>query len=216
MQFSDDIDLLKWEPELFGELGWKSQILCQDDDGALQGSTFSSAASNFTTSGIKAGKVICLYDSQGKIDGCYEVVSVNSATELTISVLRAGGNDAVVPPPTDAGAGAITFRICTYSPQAEVAAELLLDYFGIGLSDSLQQEVVNAADLRLASVFGVLSAVFEGLYDNKDSIVYRDKSQYYRGMYHLVRDRLKLQLDSDNDGVADRTINAGEINIYRA
>ncbi len=216
MRFCDDVDLLKWEPELFKDLAWMSQVLCQSDDGALQGSSFSTSSGNFSECGVSAGQVIYLCDSVGKVDGCYEVVSVDSATELTISVLRANKDDAVVGVPADVGTGTLTFRICTYGPQAEIAGEILLNYFGMRVADVSQSSILNVEDLRLVSVFSVLSSVFAGLYGNKSQQGYRDKSQYYRGMYHLARGRLALELDVNSDGVAETVVKAGEVELRRA
>ena len=58
VRFSKDMDLLKWEPVLFVELAPASQRLCQGEDGALSGTTFTSSSASFDDAGVAAGQVI--------------------------------------------------------------------------------------------------------------------------------------------------------------
>ena len=54
-KFCTDVDLLKWEPGLFGALGRMSQVLCQGEEGISNGVLFSSAGADFISSGVSAG-----------------------------------------------------------------------------------------------------------------------------------------------------------------
>ena len=124
--FSNDVDLLLWEPMLFRDYAYPSQTLCQGVDGVTSGTSFTSAGASFLSSAVKAGHVIYLYNSV--IDSCYEVVEVLSDTELTVSVLRHKETDDPIPPP---GGSNLQYRISTFDPQAEEIGNDLLQYFGI-------------------------------------------------------------------------------------
>ena len=161
-KFSNDVDLLKWEQVLFRELAPASQTLIQGSDGALAAATFTAAGASFVSAGVGMGHVIYLRDG-GSLDGCYEVVSVDSETQLTVSVVRQKQEDAAIAPPSGS---AINYRISTFDPQAQEAAYSLLEYFGIKVEGEAEEitadDILNSRVLRQASVFAVLSAVFAG------------------------------------------------------
>ena len=88
-QFSDDVDMVRYEPILFGELCFANQVLISGEGGTLSGTTFTVAGVDFEAAQVSDGCVIYLRSADGVIDGCYEIVSVDSATQLTVSVVRA-------------------------------------------------------------------------------------------------------------------------------
>ena len=81
--FSSDRDVLKYEPSLFGDLAMGNQLLSQGHNAHLNGVTFTAAGQDFESSGITAGMVICAQGSDGVLDGAFEIVSVDSETQLT-------------------------------------------------------------------------------------------------------------------------------------
>ncbi|GAF83904.1 unnamed protein product, partial [marine sediment metagenome] len=89
LSFSNDVDILKYEPVLFGQLHFPGQVLIEGTGGELDGTTFTKTGEDFESAGVLAGGVVYLQDSEGDLDGAYEIVSVDSATELTVSVVRA-------------------------------------------------------------------------------------------------------------------------------
>ena len=96
--FSKDRDILKYEAVLFSELYFSWQVLCEGTGASLSGTTFSKASEDFVAAGVEAGGVIYLRDVSGQPDGAYEIVSVDSATQLTVSVLRADDEDSAIAP----------------------------------------------------------------------------------------------------------------------
>jgi len=215
-KFSNDIDLLKWEPVLFRDLAPPSQILCEGNDGVLSGTTFTSTGAAFTGQGVTAGQVIYLSDVGQSLDGCYEVVSVNSATQLTVSVLRSPDNDITIAPPAGSG---LSYRICTYDPQAEEVAYSLLQYFNLSAVDEnnvLENTVLNERSLRQASVYAILSAVFAGnACGKKDVNGYWEKSLRYQKLFHRVRSRVKLDIDTNGDELPENYGCGGVIRLRR-
>ena len=216
IKFSSDIDLLKWEPVLFRELALPSQTLCQGSDGALSGTTLTSSGASFVSSGIATGHVIYLYNCESGPDGCYEVVSVDSATQLTVSVVRLSADDDAVAPPSGSE---ISYRVSTFDPQAEEAAYSLRQYFGIESDDSEIEEtnkVLNQRVLRQAAVFAVLSTVFAASAGgDKDNEGFWKKSLRYQKMFHTARVKVRLAIDTDNDNIADQFHCGGTVRLRR-
>ena len=215
-QFSKDVDLLKREPVLFGELALASQRLCQGDDGVLSGTTLTSSSAAFDEAQVSVGHVIRLRTDDGEIDGCYEIVSVDSGTELTVSVVRQTSDDAAVAPP---GGSGISYRVSTFDPQAEETAYSLLQYFGIDDDDAGSpgiEDIVNERALRQASVFGVLGAVFAASATGKeDSAGMWEKSLWYQKLFNAARAKARLKLDTDNDEAVDEFRSGGSVRLKR-
>ena len=93
ISFCEDRDILKYEGILFSDLYFPWQILCQGLDGEVSGTTFTVSNENFVVSGAEAGGVIYLRNADGSLDGTYEIISVDSETELTVSVIRGSSDD---------------------------------------------------------------------------------------------------------------------------
>jgi len=215
-QFSKDVDLLKWEPVLFRDLALVSQRLCSGSDGELDGTTFESAGASFTNAAVAAGHVIYLNDG-ASLDGCYEVVSVDSATQLTISVVRAGSDDTTVPPPDGSE---INYHVSTFDPQAQEVAYSLLQYFGINPSGASEgvtpEEIQDEGVLRQASVFAVLSAIFTSsaaAEDGRD--IFWRKSLHYQQLFQTARVKIRIGIDSDNDEIAEQFRTGGTVRLRR-
>ncbi len=215
-KFSNDVDLLKWEPVLFRDLALPSQTLCQGSDGILSGTTFTSSGASFTNCSVAAGHVIYLYDSTNTIDGCYEVVEVDSATQLKISVVRKSVEDDAIAPPSGT---AISYRISTFDPQSEEVAYSLLQYFGIATTDTegeLENSILNTRALRQASVFAVLSAIFaSNACGNKDEEGFWQKSLRYQKLFHTARVKARLEIDTDSDNIAEKYNTGGTVHLRR-
>ncbi|MFC1783908.1 hypothetical protein ACFL02_10060 [Planctomycetota bacterium] len=216
VQLSTDVDLLKWEPVLFRELYQSSQTLCLGQDGVMSGTTFTSSSASFTDARVAAGQVIYLNDGDS-IDGSYEVVSKDSATQLTLSIIRQGTDDAAVGPPEGSN---ISYRISTFAPQAEEMAYSLLQYFGIKAAGEEAEitatDILNNRALRQASVFAVLSLVFGSSAGGRDDPAgYWQKSLHYKKMLHTARARARLEIDTDNDGYAEQYRTGGSVRLRR-
>ena len=128
VQFSTDADILKYEPILFGELHLPWQILTSGTGAELDDTTLTAADADFVAAGVAGGGVVYLKSADGSLDGAYEIVSAGSATQLTVSVLRADVDDNAVAPPA---ASSISYRVSTLGPQAGEAAFRLTEYFGV-------------------------------------------------------------------------------------
>ena len=206
VNFSNDVDILKYEPVLFGELHLPWQVLAVGNGGTLSGTTFTANGADFVSALIATGQVIYLQSADGSLDGTYEVVSVNSATELTVSVIRIDSNGEPIAPPA---ANDISYRISTFGPQASEISFRLTEYFGIGpgnpASDVDAEDVLYKDVLKRASVFAVISSIYAMLASKAEDENFWKKSSYYQKLFEMARERCRLSIDIDGDGVADIT-----------
>jgi hypothetical protein len=209
--FSNDVDLLKYEPKLFTKLYFPSQVLVSGTGGVLSGTTFTKIGANFVAAGVVAGGVIYLKSAADTLDGAFEIVSVDSATQLTVSVVRSDDTAIAIPPPAAAD---VTYRIATFSPQAYEAGRMLMRCFGIPQDDS--ENLIEPEELRVASVFAILASIYATLTgDAEASEELWKKSLHYRALFEHAREILQLDVDTDGDGTADEVKHGGEIKLVR-
>ena len=206
VNFSNDVDILKYEPVLFGELHLPWQVLATGSGGTLSGTTFTASGTDFVSALVTTGQVIYLQSADGSLDGTYEIVSVDSATELTVSVIRTDSNDEPIAPPA---ATDISYRISTLGPQAGEIGFQLTEYFGIGpgnpASDVDVEDVLCTDVLKRASVFAVISSVYAMLASKAKDENFWKKSLHYQRLFEKAKERCRLSIDVGGDGVADIT-----------
>jgi hypothetical protein len=214
--FSNDADILKYEPILFGELHLPGQILSAGNGGTLTGTTFTASGADFVDAQVSAGGAIHMQSANGSLDGTYEIVSVDSETQLTVSVVRADTGDQAVAPPA---ATQITYRVCTLSPQATEVAYQLTEYFGIKPGDPASsveiEDVLDTDVLRRASVFAVISNIYAMLASKAEDENLWRKSLHYQKLFEKARQRCRLTIDAGSDGVGDFTRTGGSLRLVR-
>jgi hypothetical protein len=216
LAFSNDMDILKYEAVLFSDLHFGWQVLCEADGGVLSGTTFSKTGEDFISAGVSAAGAIYLRSSDGTLDGAYEIVSVDSATELTISVLRADEGGSAVGP---GDASDVAYRVSTFLPQASEMAFELTQYFGIkpGNPDSEYEvsDILDTSGLRQASVYGVLAKIYATLGNGADQDCIGQKSLHYQRLFEKAKERCRVSIDISGDGVAERTNIGGSLRLVR-
>lgn len=204
VNFSNDADILKYEPVLFGELYLPAQVMAAGQGGTLEGTSFTADGADFMNASIQAGEVVWLQSEDRILDGAFEIVSVDSPTQLTVSVIRAdSGDEAVAPPPADN----ISWRISTFAPQAAEVGFQLTEYFGIRPGNPVSgydaQDLLDVNVLRRASVFAVISGVYAMLASEAQKDNFWKKSLYYQSLFEKARQRCRLSIGSVADGIAD-------------
>lgn len=216
VNFSNDVDILKYEPVLFGELHLPGQVLASGTGGMLSGTTFTASNANFINASVAAGGVIYLQSADGTLDGAYEIVSIDSATQLTVSVLRAEPDDEPIVPPATID---ISYRISTFRPQASEAAFQLTEYFGIkpGNPASIYEaeDILDTDVLKRASVFAVMSSVYAMLASKVEDENFWKKSLHYQKLFERARERCRLSIDASGDGLADITKVGASVRLAR-
>jgi len=206
VSFSKDADILKYEPILFGELHLPQQVLATGTGGTLSGTTFIANCADFVSAQVSAGGVIYLQSTDGKLDGTYEIVSVDSATQLDVSIIRADSETASIAPPA---ATDISYRISTFGPQANEAGFQLTEYFGISpgnpASEIVAADILDTDVLKRASAFAVISTVYAMLASKVKDENFWEKSLHYQKLFAKARERCRLSIDIGSEGVADIT-----------
>lgn len=204
--FSNDVDILKYEPILFGELHLPWQVLASGTGAVLSGTTLTASGADFVTAQISAGNAVYLQSADGSLDGAYEITSVDSATQLGVSVIRSSSTDPAVIPTS---ATDVSYRISTFGPQAAEIGFQLTEYFGIRpgnpASDIDVDDVLDTSVLKLASAFGVIANVYATLAGKARNEDFWEKSLYYRKLSAKARGRCRLSIDTGSDGLADVT-----------
>lgn len=214
VSFSTDTDILKYEPVLFGELHLPWQVLAAGTGGQLSGTAFSASSEDFINEQVSAEGVIYLRSQDAVLDGPYEIVSVDSATQLTISVVRAKSDDDPVPPPA---ATDITYRISTFEPQSNEIGVQLTEHFGIkpgnAASEIDVQDLLDPNALKRASVCAVISTVYAMLASKNEDENSWSKSLHYQRLFEKARERCRLSIGTD--ATAGRTRVGGSARLVR-
>jgi hypothetical protein len=206
VSFSNDADILKYEPVLFGELHLPGQVLAAGTGGVLSGTTFTASGADFVSAQVTAGGVIYLQSADGSLDGAYEIISVDSVTQLSVSVIRSDSDGEPIAPPAATG---ISYHVSTFEPQANEVSFQLTEYFGIKpgnpASDIDVEDVLDTDVLKRASVFAVISNVYAMLASSGKDENFWKKSLHYQKLFVRARERCRLSIDVGSDGVADVT-----------
>ena len=216
VSFSNDADILKYEPILLGQLHLPGQVLTAGTGGTLSGTTFTAGGADFVSAQVSAGGVVYLLSADGTLDGAYEIVTVDSEEQLTVSIIRADSDEQLIAPPA---ATDITYRISTFKPQANEVAFQLTEYFGIKpgnpASDYDVQDVLDTEVLKTASVFAVISSVYAMQASKAEDGNFWKKSLYYKTLFEKARERCRLSIDVGSDEVADITRIGSSIRLIR-
>ena len=203
LTFCNDIDLLHWEPNIVRDAAFASQTLI-GGTGNLAGSTFTIASGSFTAAHVTADEVIVL---TGATSGSYPIVSVDGATQLTLSVLYDGlypTSGSPVPTPAGTATG-LTFAVRTFWPQRRIVSELLMQAAGLDPADAdVEQKVLNADSLRRACTLGTLHLIHSALAaaaEEPENLLHR--VALYEGLYRRALRSATVQLDLNLDGRLD-------------
>src|SRR5688572_14979370 len=210
--FTADRDLLTLEPNVFRDAGWVGQRLLATT-GSVSGATLTIVSGSFTTAGIAPGHVL-VYDAIA-----LEVITVNSATAATVSILRASLTDPAIPPPALGVKGVACW---TFRPQIALVHTQVLRMLGIdpdASSDAMVSEasIINPASLALAESLGTLHLVYSAaaaLSQADSSLAAR--AQMYRQRFGEERHRAVARIDLDGDGQPDATRRMNVIQFLRA
>ena len=137
---------------------------------------------------------------------------MDSATQLTISVLRADGQSDVI---ALADGENVNYRICTYQPQSCEVFLQLTQHFGLrpGAPDGdySADDILDISALRQVSVYGVMST----LAGKADEANFWAKSKYYRQLFEKALQRSRVSIDLGDDGVADSVRSGASVRLLR-
>ena len=214
-RFCTDRDLLATEPSAFAADGFGAAALASGTSGGVSGTTFSASGVNFTAAGVEAGMVLTTSPTIPAEGDAWEIVSVDSPTTLTVSILRADPESAAVAPPAASG---LSFFVRTFAARivnvSEAMAEKLrriTEAAGIASSD-----FADSNQLRRAAVLGTLAELFRARAENaRTEDAHWTKAEYYQNEFLAAQNRLRLAVDLDGDGRAEETRSLGNVLLRR-
>jgi hypothetical protein len=205
--FSNDAQLLKWEPDIFRICRFPHQKLGSGATGATSAAStaFTDAAGgDFIVAGVTAGHVLWLSKSN-VYDDYLPIASRTSATALALDAPRG----------IFTTQSSVAWSIHTFDPQHEEAHFELLERFDIDDANPLvadEPDIFDARVLRRASVFRALEMIFRAQSVSESDLLWK-KAERYRALYALALEAVKLRLDVDRDGTPDRSKDASSVDL---
>lgn len=214
-RYCQDKDLLAIEPMLFADDDLAGQPLLRGSGGTLSGTDFQCDGVDFLAAGIEAGMVLRTYASTPSEGHRLEIVSV-SASALTVSVLRSSDEQAPIAIVLDEEE--TNFAVHSYDLRIRIVSEMLGEKLRrICESDLSIVEFIDSQQLRQATVYGVLSEVFIARSESGDTQdAHWLKAEHYRRSFQKILLQLRLAVDANGDGIAERTRSLGNVTLRRS
>jgi len=211
MTFSNDRDLLAYEPALFTELPLAGQQRLRATDASVVGTTLSSGSADFDAAAIAAGHVVLLFETP-----C-EVLERIDAHTLTVSRLRGSEEEPAIPPGDAANA---EIRIRTFAPQARLVHEDLLRTLGIDRDNPAEtlsaSSVISLATVRQVEVLGTLALAYAAAtVAGEDAPPIHAKATHYQRQFDRARRRAVVLIDTNGDGQPDLHRRPANITLTR-
>ena len=214
--FCTDSDLLLWEPNLLAEAAFASQTLISGTAN-LSGTTLTIAAGSLADAHVEPEQVVVL---GGAVGGVYPIVSIDSATTMTVSILYEGmWRDAAGPTPVAVGtATGLTFAVRTFWAQRRIVSDLLTQAVGLvpGVTATPPTTIENAEALRRPCTLGTLHLVYSILAAAADAPeIYRIRQDLYERLYRREMRGVVVHLDTDADGRVDTIRKLNTVTLQR-
>jgi hypothetical protein len=200
MPLITDRDLLRIEPSAFLHATAAATKVLSTTDGAIAGTTLTSAASNFVTSAITSGQVAVVAGE------ALEIVDRLSATTLTVSRARRTSDAVIAPAP----GSSLAFAVWTFNRLIEDVEAFVLQSMRIDEGDAAQP--LDAAAILNAQAVGRLIAliVLERAFAASAAQAPADeplaeRAHLYARRASSAKHSTLAVLDLDGDGIADAT-----------
>jgi hypothetical protein len=193
MYFCNDVDLMVWEPAIFGDAAFGHQRVVREAAGTLTGGTLAMAGASLGSvlPGM-AGQIVLADDSLAQL---LEIVSVPDASHAVVSGLRARSDGDLVVPLVG---GSVKVTVMTFRAQIAAVGDELLGLIGLE-SDRDSEPDDGLEDLRgfrIAAVMGTLAAVLRTMSTASEvSAAMLAKRDFYQKTYLALRRRLEARVD---------------------
>lgn len=212
--FSQDRDLMVYEPGLLRDVAWVGQRRLSAT-GSVSGTTLTLASGSFADAQVQAGQVV-LFDGVA-----LEIVSVESATTATVSLLRADAGGGAVAP---IAASNRSVMVYDFSPQRAIVHRQVLAMLGIdsagdgsdGINGIDESMVTNPGALTRLECLGTLHLVYSGASaPGRGSDRFEQRVGLYLERYRRERESVVAMIDMDGDGIAEATRRANGFVLSR-
>jgi hypothetical protein len=215
----NDRDILKYETALFGANHQANQVIAAGTNGALTGTTLAASGANFVSAQVEAGDCIYLKSADGTLEGVYEIVTVDSATQVCVSVLRADSQSNPIAPPFGTQTTGIAYRISTFRPQIAQVSLWVMEYLwvkrGQVIGDVAVDEILSTDEVRQMCALGVIATAYRSLAAGANDENLWSKGQCYGQLFNTAMERCRVAIDKDGDGVADDVRYGGCGKLFR-
>lgn len=194
--FSKDRDLYVLEPGLNKDVAWAG-LKRISTVGSVVGTTMTITTGSFVDAQVEAGNVV-LFDGI-----VLEVVSVQSATQATISMMRADLSSNAVP---GVDASNRSVAVYDYSPQRSIVHRQVLTMLGFDPDDVDFDEsvITNPGALVRLEALGALHLIFAGAgAPGRAGDKFDQRAAMYKQRFAAERERVVAMIDLDGDGIAE-------------
>lgn len=197
--FSQDRDLVVFEPGLMRDVAWAGQRRLSTV-GGISGTQLTITTGSFVDAGVTGGHVV-LFDGI-----TLEVVSVDSPTTASVSLMRADVLGASVPP---LDAPARTMSVTDFSPQRAIVHRQILSMLGLDATSETAHgadasSVTNPGALRRLETLGTLHLIYAGASAPARGVDrYEQRAALYLERFRRERESVVAMIDTDGDGIAE-------------
>lgn len=199
--FCSDIDLLHWEPAIFRDAAFVSQTLLSADNASLSGTTLTLPGGLVGDEAEIASASVAYIG--GSVDGCFPIASIDSPTQLTISVLYdALFDNPSVPSRPGPDLTGLPLTLRTFWPQRKVVSDLLLQM--LNLAPTQPEAVLNPDALRRPCTLGTLHMIYSALAaTSEQASAHAVRADLYERLYRRSLRAARVELDLNGDGEPD-------------
>lgn len=194
--FAKDRDLYVLEPGLHKDVAWVGHKRISTV-GSVVGTSLTITTGSFIDAQVEAGHVVIF-------DGIvFEVVSVQSATQATVSMMRADLSSNAVPGVDASNRGVAVYD---YSPQRGIVHRQVLTMLGFDPDDTDFDEsvVTNPGALVRLEALGTLHLIYASAgAPGRAGEKFDQRAQMYRQRFAGERQRVVATIDLDGDGIAE-------------
>lgn len=201
MAIIQDIDLLVIEPSVFIDAAAGATSLLAATDGAVSGTTLTSAGSDFTANDIDLGSVVVVNGE------ALEVIQRVDLNTLEISRPRAADTDPQIAP---GDGSALAVDVSTFARLIDLSQSWLLSAMGIDSADPEtpldELAVVNVDAVgRVVAIQTIAQAYSLAAARAPTDDVLAAVAEHYARTAREARIQAAVVLDTDGDGVGDAT-----------
>ncbi|MHA7814206.1 MAG: hypothetical protein ACX94C_12555 [Phycisphaerales bacterium] len=199
--FSQDRDLVVHEPGLMRDVGWSGQRRLYTL-GSISGTQLTLSSGSFIDAGVEPGNVVVF-------DGVtLEIVSIESATQATVSLMRGDIAGAAVPPLEASNRSVVMYE---FSAQRAIVHRQVLNMLGIdaegedthGVDEGM---ITNTGALRRLETLGTLHLIYAGASaPSRGADRFEQRAELYLQRYRRERESVVAMIDTDGDGIAEAT-----------
>ncbi|MEX2672511.1 MAG: hypothetical protein WD294_10415 [Phycisphaeraceae bacterium] len=209
VRFSNDADLLAYEPNVFVDLPLAAQRRLRAEDVVVSGTSVAVAAGGLSS--LAQGDVVVLGREPGQWTA-YAIDQIVDDQALTLGTAAIGFEFEDGDP--------VAMEVRTFSPQAELVHEELLRAVGIDVEDVAAgldaDAVLSVSVMRRLEVLGTLSSAYAAGVGiaGEQALIEAKAARYHKAFSGAMRSA-RVLIDTDGDGRADVWRTPGVARIVR-